>query len=381
MLDLPVKDWDVEVFGVAASDLQDLLEQRGSVNLVGRSFGVLKWTPRGKRQEIDVSIPRRDSRVGVGHRGIQVEGDPDMAVEEAVRRRDLTINAMMIDLVSEQLVDPAGGQSDLQAGRLRAVDPDTFLEDPLRALRVIQFAGRLGFVADEELVGLCQRAPLHELPAERIREEWQKLMLLSDRPSRGLSLASRTGVNDRVFPHAASCRPIDGDALLDRLAQALGPVADAERMILMLAGWLADGTEGAVVACLDVLGLFRMGRWDVRSLVVALVANWRAPLDSDTALRRLATHTRISWVLALRRALEPDQDWSRVQSRAAALGVLEEPLAPLLQGRDLAGLGIAPGPHMGVILREVYDAQLEGRIHEKAAALKEAAAIWARRPQ
>ena len=130
----------------------------GPVNAVGKSFGVFKLNDRSVG-EVDVSIPRRDSNAGPGHRGISVEGNPDMTVTEAARRRDLTVNAILYDLQADALVDPFNGQRDLDLRTLRAVDADTFLDDPLRALRVVQFAARLEFEVAPSLLALCERSP------------------------------------------------------------------------------------------------------------------------------------------------------------------------------------------------------------------------------
>ena len=260
---------------------------------------------------------------------------------------------------------------------LRAVDRDTFLEDPLRALRAVQFAGRLGFSSDPDLVALCREAPLHELPAERVRGEWEKLMLRSAQPSVGMALARRAEVLERVFPLAEGCSPPDVDARLDRLVEA--SLSPPHQLTLMLACWLGQGTPEAVTACLDVMGLYRMGGVDVRAATLALVAHWQDALDTDTALRTLATHTRIDWVLLLRVAADPGLDPTPIAGRAAALGVLTAPLAPLLQGRDLKTLNIPPGPHMGEILRAVYAKQLDGTLTQRGAALDYASAWYADR--
>ena len=213
-----IHDWDVEVFGVDVETLRRELQRLGKVSLVGRSFGVFKLRPRGwDGDEIDVSVPRRDSKVGPGHRGIAVEGDPSMSIEEASRRRDLTVNALMYDLVEERVVDPQGGLDDLRDGRLRAVDADTFLEDPLRALRAVQFTARLGFQVDPGLVSLCRAASLDELPAERILGEWTKLMLHGVAVSQGLQVARDAQILSRVFPMVSDAPDPVADAALDRL--------------------------------------------------------------------------------------------------------------------------------------------------------------------
>lgn len=372
----PVKDWDLEVFGLDVDALARILKRRGAVNAVGRSFGVLKWKPRGGgEEEYDVSIPRRDSKVGPGHRGIRVEGDPDMTLEEAVRRRDLTINALMWDLEADRLVDPAGGLADLRAGRLRAVDDTTFLEDPLRALRVVQFAARLEFLPDPGLVALCRAAPLEELPAERIQGEWGKLLLKGRRPSLGLAVAREADLLARVFPEVAGIRT---DAVLDRLAAGpraeMGP--EGRAWALMLAGWLHPASPEAAVATLDRLWLHQVRGYPTRDRALAAIAAWSRPVDDDAALRRLSTACELRLTLALRGAilsLDP-RGWL---GRAEALGILERAPAPLLQGRDLQRLGVKPGPQMGRLLAAVYAQQLDGAVTTPEQALEAARALTA----
>src|SRR5690606_25259789 len=130
--------------------------------------------------------------------------------------------------------DPFDGRGDIARRVLRAVDPHTFLEDPLRAVRVVQFAARLDFTVDPELVDLCRSADLHELPAERIQGEWSKLLLRSERPSTGLRVARDTRVLERLFPEAARADAPEVDRALDRAAtrrDALEP--EGRRLALM----------------------------------------------------------------------------------------------------------------------------------------------------
>src|SRR5688572_31175136 len=123
LLGRPSKDIDIEVFGIGAAELRALLEGFGHVNTVGESFTVYKV------RDLDVSIPRRESKVGRGHRGFEVTGDPHLSVEEAARRRDFTINAISWDPLSGEYLDPHGARADLERRVLRAVDPRTFGED------------------------------------------------------------------------------------------------------------------------------------------------------------------------------------------------------------------------------------------------------------
>src|SRR6185436_2999085 len=121
------KDWDLEVYGVDPVNLRAILDQFGPVNVVGEAFTVYKLG-----LDLDVSLPRRERKSGRGHRAFVIEGDPSMTFEEASRRRDFTINAILEDPLTGEIIDPFGGQQDLASGLLKAVSADTFAEDSLR---------------------------------------------------------------------------------------------------------------------------------------------------------------------------------------------------------------------------------------------------------
>ena len=241
-LGLEATDIDIEIFGVASDRLVELLRTIGPVDTVGRAFAVHKLNG------VDVSIPRRESKTGPGHRGFSVTGDPGMSVQEAARRRDFTINAMAWDPRTRQLIDPFGGAADLHARRLRVVDPATFADDSLRVLRGMQLAARFGLSADDATVRLFQDIPLDDLPAERIRDEVAKL-LEAPKPSTGLELARRTGVTRKLFPelHRLIGCPQDplwhpeGDVwihtlmVVDAARRLAADLEPAKRLALMLA--------------------------------------------------------------------------------------------------------------------------------------------------
>jgi tRNA nucleotidyltransferase (CCA-adding enzyme) len=191
---LPSKDIDLEVFGIDPARLKEILGAFGSVNAVGESFTVYKVAG------LDVSLPRRESKTGRGHRGFTVSGEPDLPLKEAARRRDFTINAISWDPLTEEYLDPFDGRGDLERRILRAVDAATFGDDSLRVLRALQFAARFEFTLDEETAALCRRIPLDDLPAERIWGEIEKLLLRARRPSIGFALALELGVIERLFP-------------------------------------------------------------------------------------------------------------------------------------------------------------------------------------
>ena len=341
LLGLPPKDIDLEIHGV--EDLEALVEGLGSVNAVGRSFGVLKVARDGV--ELDVSLPRRDSKVGPGHRGIAVQGDPHMGLDEAVRRRDLTVNALLYDPLTDQVIDLVGGRADLDAKLLREVDADTFREDPLRALRAVQFASRFGFHLAPSLEALCRDMPLDELPPERIRGELDKLLFKSPRPSHGLALLAALGLAAKVLPRWQQTAAVD--AAVDR----------AERSRFVAYGALLHALGPADrLDCLDRLRLFE------KPIHRARLEQALALADTDAAtLRALADDQPVRPVLSLRAAVS-GTDLDGLHQAARDAGVLEGPLPRLVDGAALRRLGVAPGPDMGALLDRVRTEQHAGRL-------------------
>ena len=197
--DIPgAKDIDIEVYGVRQADLEVLLAKLGKVDLVGKAFGVYK------HGEFDISLPRTERKAGSGHKGFDIYPDPDLRPEQAVLRRDLTINAILYDPLTGSFLDPTGGMFDIETGTLRYVDRNTFGEDPLRVYRVMQFIGRLGFVPVSELTETCTEmvasGELDTLPRERVYEEFNKLLLRGVHPSLGLEFLLKIGAVEKYFP-------------------------------------------------------------------------------------------------------------------------------------------------------------------------------------
>jgi len=424
LLGLPLKDYDLEVFGLDAERLKTVLASLASVNAVGEAFTVFKVSGlEGVDGAVDVSLPRRDSKAGPGHRGIVVLGDPNLSVEEATRRRDFTINAILFDPSSGELVDPQGGRGDLEARILRAVDARTFGEDPLRALRAVQFAARFELTVEPETARLCAAMPLAELPAERVWGEMEKLLLGGRRPSLGLALMREWGMLATVAPELLPLidTPQDpawhpeGDVwthTLQCLDQAASLIADLDRpraVAVMLATLCHDlgkatttrmeagrlrspGHEEAGVAptlrLLDRWNVHTLMGYEVRGQVVALVANHLKPGQlydqrdrvSDGAIRRLAQKCEPELLYRVARAdclgRQPGEfqpvamDWFR--DRVRELDVAVRAPAPILKGRDVVALGVVPGPEVGRILKAVYERQLDGQVGTLEDALDEA---------
>ncbi|MBI1908667.1 MAG: HD domain-containing protein [Deltaproteobacteria bacterium] len=200
------KDKDLLVTRLPMAELTSLLQRHGSVITVGRSFGVLKFTPRGTDECYDLALPRKEVSTGQGHRDFLVDFDPNLPVEKDLERRDFTINAMACDLQTGQRIDPFGGQKDLEEKKLRIVAPRAFEEDPLRLLRGIQFAARFHLeLTPETEKAMTQAAPLiRTVSAERIVEEVRKLFL-AEKPSLGFKLMLQVGLLKEVFPELQEC--------------------------------------------------------------------------------------------------------------------------------------------------------------------------------
>jgi tRNA nucleotidyltransferase (CCA-adding enzyme) len=406
LLGRTAKDLDLEVYHLPPERLKMLLGQFGSVNTVGESFTVYKVAG------IDVALPRRESRTGRGHRGFDVVGDPDLSFTEAARRRDFTINAIAWDPLSGEYIDPFDGRADLAARTLRAVDARTFGEDSLRVLRALQFAARFEFGLDDATRNLCRAIPLDDLPSERIWGEVEKLLLLAARPSLGFALGLDLLVIDRLFPEIKAlvgCEQEpewhpEGDVwvhtlmVIDEARTRIDDLDRARRIVIMLGAVCHDlgkplttafldgrirsiDHEQAGVApasaVLDRLNIHTIDGFDVRKQVLGIVAHHLKPgmfrqsptPVSDGAFRRLAQKVDLE---LLARLAKSDclgrtggfdctaMDW--FLARAQELGVQHAPPEPLVKGRHLLALGLSPGPRVGVVLKQIYEKQLDGSI-------------------
>ena len=400
------KDVDIEVFGLPAERVRALLEAMGRVETVGESFQVFK------AGDIDVSLPRRESKAGRGHKGFAVTGDPSMSLEDAARRRDFTINAISWDPLTGEYADPFGGRADLERRVLRVVDPRTFPDDSLRVLRAVQFAARFDLELTDDSRDICRRIDLDDLPAERIWGEFEKL-LFAQRPSTGFALALDLGVVDKLFPELKALvgcvqepewHP-EGDVwvhtlqVVDQARTRIDGLERAQQIAVMLGAVCHDFGKPATTAFLDGrirsidheeqgvgpaatfldrLNVNSIDGYDVRRQVLGITAHhlkpgmWFKVRDEvgDGAFRRLAQKVDLELLARLAKAdcmgrapgvFNCDaMDW--FLERARQLGVEHRPPGPILLGRHLLELGMKPGPRVGEILKVVYEQQLDGEV-------------------
>ncbi len=419
------KDFDVEVFGLSLEALIQVLKRYGTVSLVGKSFGVIKVTVRSG-ETYDFSLPRRDSKVGKGHRGFAITVDPSMSPADAVTRRDFTLNALLYDPRRQLVFDYCGGLDDLEAKVLREVDRRTFGDDPLRVLRAMQFIARFDLSPSVSLVA-CARSmqgDYQELARERVCEEWMKWAATSRRPSAGLAFLRATrwlshfpviqsivGVEQDpewhpegdVFEHTLHCC----DALV-QLPQWRG-LGREDRMVSLLAVLLhdvgkastsvvthiegrrritshgherasAEGTEGF----LKDLGMSQ----SVQRRVIPLVANHMVHFETPTprAVRRLASRLAPETIEGLGLVMTADsfgrppkpkkvpESLARLLAMARDMALAVDKPSPLMRGRDLVARGYPPGKTLGRMLDQAFEAQLDG-----AFSTREGAWEWLRR--
>jgi tRNA nucleotidyltransferase (CCA-adding enzyme) len=413
------KDVDIEVFGLPAERVRALLEAMGRVETVGESFQVFK------AGEIDVSLPRRESKAGRGHKGFAVTGDPSMSLEDAARRRDFTVNAISWDPLTGEYEDPFGGRADLERRVLRVVDPRTFADDSLRVLRAVQFAARFGLELTDDTREICRRIQLDDLPAERIWGEIEKL-LFAQRPSAGLALALDLAVVDKLFPELKALvgcvqepewHP-EGDVwvhtlqVVDQARTRIDGLERPQQIAVMLGAVCHDFGKPATTAFLDGrirsidheeqgvapasafldrLNVNSIDGYDVRHQVLGITAHhlkpgmWFKVRDEvgDGAFRRLAQKVDLELLARLAKAdcmgrapgvFNCDaMDW--FLERARQLGVEHRPPGPILLGRHLLELGMKPGPRVGEILKAVYEQQLDGAVSDLDQAIASARAM------
>jgi len=420
ILNRSLKDIDIEIHKLTLDDLQKCLGQFGEVKLVGKQFGVL----RIGGFDVDWSIPRKDSK---GRRP-EVELDPDMSIKDACLRRDVTINAMAIDLRfllkdakgKLEILDPYEGLQDLQAKKLRMVDEELFLDDPLRFYRVMQFVGRFEMNPDEKLTQICKKMSLNGVARERIYEELQKLFLKSRRPSLGIRWLKEIGRLQEIMPEVYALigveqrkdyhpegnvfehtmQALDAAAVLEKYEESEEISKNAEKLMIMFAVLCHDfGKVETVDDKLQAIGHEKIGvdiavkflrRFTDNSFLIKsikkLVEYHLLPLNFLDQKAGLKAYKRLAVKLApevtLRKLalvalsdkrgrnkennvlLECGEDEFKEFMNNVKEALLEKgPEKPVLLGRHLFGI-VPPGPEMGKLLKKAYEIQLEEGIKD-----------------
>ena len=397
------KDFDFEVYGLSPDALSAALSRRFGLDFVGASFGVIKLKGCG----IDVALPRRETKLGLGHRAFEMECDPFLPVKDAAARRDFTINAIYQDPLTGEIIDPWGGCEDLERKVLRHVSPH-FTEDPLRVLRGMQFVARFGLAPATETIELCRGMTTEGLAQERLMGEWSKLLLQGVKISKGLEFLRATGwlafypelerlVGCEQDPHWHPEGDVWNHTLqcLDAFASSRNP-DDDDNLVVALAVLCHDFGKPFCTSYDPVKGRIRSLGHDEAGAAPAVeflkrltneerllkevpqlvrlhmrpYAMWRDK-SSDGAIRRLATKVSSIGSLVKVAAADgtPQEACTWLLEQARRLEVAAAAPRPIVTGKDLIALGLKPGVEFGKILKAAYEAQLDGQFSDKPTAL------------
>jgi tRNA nucleotidyltransferase (CCA-adding enzyme) len=404
------KDFDIEVFGITYEQLVRALSRWGRPDLVGRSFGVVKLSTGGAFT-YDFTVPREDSKIAPGHKGFEIKFNPEISPQQAASRRDFTINAIMYDPRRREILDFFGGEADLRNCVLRHTSA-AFVEDPLRVLRGMQFAGRFNLQGNAETIEICRQIKnsFGELAVERVREEWFKWAQGGGVPSAGLTFLRATEWVDHFpevkamidTPQEPEWHP-EGDVFVHT-----GHCCDA---LAELEGWQAADSQSRIVYMLATLAhdfgkpatthkAMKDGQWRIVSpgheeagiqLATSFLERMRAPQAIQARVAPLVGNHLFHWqtmtdraVRRLAKRLEPENieglclvmtadsmgrpphpkvvpgHVTALLARAHELQVPHRPPQPILMGRHLLELGLPAGKTFGAILSKAYHAQLEG---------------------
>jgi tRNA nucleotidyltransferase (CCA-adding enzyme) len=411
LLGLEPKDFDIEVYGISYDKLAEFLKRYGPVDLVGKSFGVIKLFGT----DMDFSIPRRESKTGSHHRDFRTEFDESITPQEAASRRDFTINAMSWDPLTGGVVDFFGGQDDLKHRILRATSP-SFREDSLRVLRGMQFACRFDLRLDPHTAQECQALvdEYSTLAKERIADEFYKWAVKSTKPSRLIEYLNDSGWIAH-FPEVRALQGVpqdpdwhpEGDVAIHtmlvvneavRIADDAKLTGDARAVLLFAAlchdfakatttekrirdgklRWSSFGHEeaGGPMAreFLERIGI----KAAIVEQVVPLVENHLAHASvgkevTPRAVRRLAMRLAPATIEQLIRLIDADASGRPPRPKGLPPGALKilqaahdqsvvtRPQSPLILGRHvLPYFDNQPGPHIGKVVAAAYEAQADG---------------------
>jgi tRNA nucleotidyltransferase/poly(A) polymerase len=349
---LDSKDIDIEVFGLKTDQLVEILIRFGRVDGVGKSFGVLKVTIGNL--DLDFSLPRREVKTGQGHTGFEVLPDHTMTVEEAVIRRDFTMNAMMMEILTGQLIDLVDGIKDIEASILRHVS-EKFAEDPLRVLRGVQFAARFSMVMAEETVEMCKslKSEFAHLPKERVWIEWEKFLGKGKHIAFGLEVLKQTGW-DEFFTMFHT--PNEGLNNAVAFSNAFSKTSK-ERVVILLT--LMGGTALVEKLTNEVDILRQVNELEEMMIELAAIFDSDMDLSVSTALKlcigKHQKHCPFNTAVSFFKSRSPKPLQLKLDT------FTPEMFVPLVKGNDLIAAGWNPAKAKGEFgkeLKRLFEMQL-----------------------
>ena len=407
LLGLDNKDIDIEVHGIPVESLERILDSLGERLSMGASFGIMGL----RHYALDIAMPRSETATGRGHKDFAVYVDPFLGPEKAARRRDFTMNALMEDVLTGEILDFFGGREDMRRGILRHVDGNSFGEDPLRVLRAAQFAARFGLRLAEQTRALSAKMDLAALPGERVMGELEKALSKAETPSVFFELLRQMGQLSQWFPELEALIDVrqnpafhpEGDVwrhTMQTLDEAAKLRAKTQRPIWFLLAALCHDL-GKAVATEEYNGVLHAYKHEKLGLPLAQTFLRRLTRETgltEYVLNMTQLHMRPNSLAGSSAGVKsymkmfdlsvcpgdllllaeadhmgcrgPEEDREAMKrAYAPARNSLREMLAlyearmrePYLMGRDLIEAGIAPGPQFAAVLRETHKLRLAGR--------------------
>lgn len=410
------KDQDIEVYGISYEKLERILSCFGSVDLVGKSFGIIKL--KSGNEEFDFSLPRLDSKNGIGHKGFSVTVSSDLSIEEASKRRDFTINSIAMDF-SGKIYDPNNGCEDLENKILNPTS-EYFKEDVLRVLRAYKFIARYNFVASNKLIEFSKEmiTEYNTLPIERIWCEWKDWAARGKGYLNSLKFLNEIGWS-KLYPelhaiygvkqepkwHPEGTVDIHTGFVLEAMAEICEreAITGEDRLVLIFSALTHDFGKATHTQILEDGKITSKGHEaasgplarsflesigcpeNIIEQVVVLVENHMLWMEmSDKHIRKVAAKLAagktnfkmLTYLLEadrsgrppLPRELCPGQIKNR--ERAIELGCWEDKPVAIIRGQDIIDLGYKPGPIVGKIVKKLYEMQLNGSFSDRETGLK-----------
>lgn len=366
------KDVDVEVHGITPAQLEEILDSLGTRTVMGASFGIFGL----RHYDLDIAMPRSEKATGRGHKDFEVFVDPFLGPEKAAKRRDFTINALMQDVLTEEILDFFGGIDDLKKGVIRHVNDESFQEDPLRVLRAAQFAARFSFAVAPETIRLCRTMELNALASERIMDELVKGLIKGKDPRIFFDVLRDMHQLNTWFAEIAEM----DSAAFERAMNALSKAADlricAQYPLGLMLSVIACHFEGDQVQEKAKKTKLFLSKITNEVRLKKYVENMVLFSEAPDALYK-ANADRAAYMKLFDKCIEPG-DLSLLAGLSGdgenLKGVLSEMTEayrtlisrPAVRGEDLIAHGFKPGKQMGELIRYAHELHLEGVEKEEA---------------
>lgn len=400
------KDIDVEIHNISVDKVKEILSKYGKVDVVGESFGVLKVMG----MDIDFAFPRTESKVGSKHVDFEVQVDPFLSIDEAARRRDFTMNSIMKDVMTGEIIDPFNGVDDINKKIIRMVDKETFIDDNLRPLRACQFASRFNMKIDNEIIELAKTLDYTTLSKERIAEEMKKA-LKSPTPSIAFNYMLEMGIIHQLSPELAAMADTEQDATW----HPEGSVWNHTMQVVDMAAKLKDKANNPIhfmyfallhdVGKINTTSLNERGRLSAigheesgvkltkqiveqltneTSMILyiqEMISKHMIPHQilnmRDIKIRRIMATSNIEELLLFNICdntkgnntdLTSAKEKAQFEEKVARVRGLEQgapfKIIPIVTGKDLIEIGFTPGPQFSKLLNEALELQMQNKSKE-----------------